>query len=48
MRISWLIPLTLFGLSGCISVERPPSTQVVTPAPTVVQPGPGSTVVTHP
>ena len=56
MRISFLLPLVVLGLTGCIDVhEHPaprPATTVVTPAPapstTYVTPPPGSAVVRTP
>jgi hypothetical protein len=50
MRIAWLVPFLLLGLSACVN-EAPPATPttVVQPAPAVVAPAaPGTTVITHP
>jgi hypothetical protein len=51
MRISFLLPLVMLGLAGCVDVHEHPNPQpaaVVTPAPTAtyVQP-PTSTTVVH-
>ncbi|MBV8457634.1 MAG: hypothetical protein JO122_13585 [Acetobacteraceae bacterium] len=49
--IRLIIPLVLLGLAGCVSVQPPPKTTVITPPAnppaTVVSPPPGS-VVTQP
>ncbi|HEY6430406.1 MAG TPA: hypothetical protein VIZ17_00360 [Acetobacteraceae bacterium] len=51
MRIAWLLPLVLLGLSACVN-ETPPATPaatVVQPAPAVIAPAaPGTTVITRP
>ncbi len=52
MRIAWLLPFALLGLSACVN-EAPPAApaatlvQPVTPAPTVMT-SPGTTVITRP
>jgi hypothetical protein len=40
MRISFLLPLVLLGLAGCVDVREHPNP---TPAATVVQPAPAPT-----
>jgi hypothetical protein len=53
MRISFLLPLVMLGLAGCVDVHEHPAPQptatVVTPAPTAayVAPAPTTTTVVH-
>ncbi len=50
MRISFLLPLVMLGLAGCVDVhEHPnpqPSATVVTPAPTAAYVAPAPTTTT--
>ena len=45
MRISFLLPLVVLGLAGCVDVHEHPSPQ---PAATVVTPAPTATYVAPP
>ncbi|MEO8715104.1 MAG: hypothetical protein ABI369_08835 [Acetobacteraceae bacterium] len=58
MRLSYIVALGLLGLAGCsvnaappsvapAAVVAPPTTTYVQPAPSIVGPAPGTTVITR-
>ncbi len=52
MRIAWFVPFVLLGLAACSITNPPPAAPaaatVIQPAPAVVAPTPGTTVITRP